>query len=40
MIMTNESTINKLIEMRLTTMADMFRIQKDDASMKEVPFED
>ncbi len=26
--------------MRLTTMADMFRIQKDDASMKEVPFED
>ena len=38
--MTNESTINKLIEMRLTTMADMFRIQKDDASMKEVPFED
>lgn len=40
MIMTNESTINKLIEMRLTTMADMFRIQKDDTSMKEVPFED
>ena len=38
--MTNESTINKLIEMRLTTMADMFRIQKDDTSMKEVPFED
>ena len=26
--------------MRLTTMADMFRIQKDDTSMKEVPFED
>ena len=40
MIMTNESTINKLIEMRLTTMADMFRIQKDDTSMKEVLFED
>ena len=38
--MTNESTINKLIEMRLTTMADSFRIQKDDASMKEIPFED
>ena len=27
--MTNESTINKLIEMRLTAMADAFRIQKD-----------
>lgn len=38
--MTNESTINKLIEMHLTTMADSFRIQKDDASMKEVPFDD
>jgi len=38
--MTNESTINKLIEMRLTTMADTFRIQKDDVSMKDVPFDD
>lgn len=38
--MTNESTINKLIEMRLTAMADAFRIQKDDPSMKEVPFDD
>ena len=38
--MTNEGTINKLIEMRLTTMADSFRIQKDDASMKEIPFDD
>ena len=38
--MTNESTINKLIEMRLTAMADAFRIQKDDSSMKDVPFED
>lgn len=38
--MTNESTINKLIEMRLTTMADAFRTQKDDATMKDVPFED
>ena len=38
--MTNESTLNKLIEMRLTTMADSFRIQKDDASMKDVPFDD
>jgi DNA replication protein DnaC len=38
--MTNESTINKLIEMRLTAMADAFRIQKDDPSMKGVPFDD
>lgn len=38
--MTNESTINKLIEMRLTAMADAFRIQKDDSSMKDVPFDD
>ena len=38
--MTNESTINKLIEMRLTTMADSFRIQKEDAAMKDVPFDD
>ena len=38
--MTNESTINKLIEMRLTTMADAFRNQKNDPSMKEVPFDD
>ena len=38
--MTNQSTINKLIEMRLTAMADAFRIQMDDPAMKEVPFED
>lgn len=38
--MTNESTINKLIEMQLTAMADAFRIQKDDSSTKEVPFDD
>lgn len=38
--MTNESTINKLIEMRLTTMADAFRNQNNDPSMKEVPFDD
>ena len=38
--MTNESTINKLIEMRLTAMADAFRIRKDAPSMKEVPFDD
>ncbi|MCC8162836.1 MAG: IS21-like element helper ATPase IstB [Lachnospiraceae bacterium] len=38
--MTNQSTTDKLIEMRLTAMADAFRIQKDDTTMKEVPFED
>ena len=38
--MTNQSTIDKLIEMRLTTMADAFRTQLNDSKMKEVPFED
>ena len=38
--MTNQSTIDKLIEMRLTAMADAFRIQMDDSAMKDVPFED
>lgn len=38
--MTNQSTIDKLIEMRLTTMADAFHIQMDDPTMKAVPFED
>ena len=39
-IMTNQSTLDKLIEMRLNSMADAFRIQMDDSNMKEVPFED
>lgn len=38
--MTNQSTIDKLIEMRLTAMADAFRNQTDDPKLKEVPFED
>ena len=38
--MINQSTINKLVEMRLTAMADAFRAQVDDVSMKEVLFED
>ena len=38
--MTNQSTIDKLIEMRLSSMADAFRIQMNDSAMKEVPFED
>ena len=38
--MINQSTIDKLIEMRLTAMADAFRIQMDDNKMRDVPFED
>ena len=37
--MTNQSTIDKLIEMHMTPMADAFRIQMNDSSMREVPFE-
>ena len=38
--MINECTVNKLIEMRLTPMADAFRIQMDDSAMKGISFED
>lgn len=38
--MTNQSTIDKLIEMRLTTMAEAFRQQNNDPKMKEISFED
>lgn len=38
--MTNQSTIDKLIEMRLTTMAEAFRNQLNDTKMRDVPFED
>lgn len=38
--MTNQSTINKLIEIHMTPMADAFRIQLSDPKMKELPFED
>ena len=38
--MINQSTNNKLIEMRLTAMADAFRIQLEDNTLKEVTFED
>lgn len=38
--MINQSTIDKLIEMRLTAMADAFRIQANDTAMKDIPFED
>jgi DNA replication protein DnaC len=36
--MTNEATIEKLIEMRLTTMADVLRQQLEDSSMDELSF--
>ena len=35
----SEVPIDKLIEMRLSSMADSFRIQMADPTMKEVPFE-
>lgn len=38
--MTNQSTINKLIEMHMTPMADAFRNQLSDPKMKELSFED
>lgn len=38
--MTNQSTINKLIEMRLSAMSDAFRNQLTDDKMKDIPFED
>jgi len=38
--MINQSTIDKLISMRLTTMADEFRNQLNDSKMKDIPFED
>lgn len=38
--MTNQSTIDKLIEMHLTSMSDAFRNQLNDSKMKEIPFED
>ncbi len=38
--MTNQSTIDKLIEMRLSAMSDAFRNQIKDPKMKEIPFED
>ena len=38
--MTNQSTVDKLLEMRLTSMPDAFITQLDDPRMKEIPFED
>ena len=38
--MTTQSTIDKLIEMRLTSMSDAFLTQMEDPKMKEISFED
>ena len=38
--MTNNSTVNKLIEMHMSPMANDFRLQIDDPKMNDVPFED
>ena len=38
--MTIQSTIDKLIEMRLSSMAEAFISQRDDPKMKDVSFED
>lgn len=38
--MTNQSTIDKLIEMRLTSMADVFITQMNDPKVKDLEFED
>lgn len=38
--MTNNSTNDKLIEMRLNAMADAFRLQLADPKMQDMPFED
>ena len=38
--MTNQSTVDKLPEMRLSSMADSFLTQLNDPRMKDVPFED
>ena len=38
--MTKQSTVDKLIEMRLTSMSDGFITQMDDPKMKDVSFED
>ncbi len=38
--MINESTFNKMIEMRLTAMADACRMQINDNSFNELSFEE
>ena len=38
--MLNNATIDKLLSMRFSAMADAFRIQQDDPSMKELDFDE
>jgi len=38
--MTNDTTISKLIEMRLSTMAEHHRLQSQDSAVQELSFED
>lgn len=38
--MTTQSTIDKLIEMRLTSMSDAFRIKMKELKMRGISFED
>ena len=38
--MTNEATRNKLIEMRLSAMANAFDAQRDDPNMSSISFDD
>ena len=38
--MTNQITVDKLLEMRLSAMSDAFLIQLNDPQMQDVPFPD
>ena len=38
--MTKQSTINKLVEMRMSAMANAFYQQTQDSTMRDIPFED
>ena len=38
--MTNQITVDKLLEMRLRAMSDAFLIQMNDSKMQDLPFED
>ena len=38
--MTNQITVDKLLEMRMGTMCEAFLIQMNDSKMQELPFED
>ena len=38
--MTNQITVDKLLEMRLRAMSDAFLIQRNDPKMQDLPFED